>query len=214
MATEEVFVEKNPRPSVLVVEDNIPFAEMAMNGLKGSHDVSLAPTLVEVIYKMGSRKFDFILSDVMFPVEKGHEEIDNSKAMLKIALNKAIPIAFVTGGDHHGMITGLMDTEESRIVIKCLSLSDIYNSLLNISHNKDQKKTDFNNIVASYSKIITAAAKEQSIWSYALNNLKNVSAKPNPISASMRKVSDLFGGKVGFEMREGMPFLTDSKIKL
>jgi CheY-like chemotaxis protein len=211
MANEEIFVEQSSRPSILVVDDNRTFAEMAKNGLK-EYDVFMAYTLEEAVCIAEIRKFDFILSDVMFPTEKGFEDTDNSKAMLQIALKKMVPIAFVTRGDHHGMITGLIDTEQSQIAIKCLSLRDIHNSLVILSH-LGQKKPDFNCIAASYSKVMHAEAKDQSIWSCALINLQNVSANETPISASMKKVREVLGGNIGFEMRQGGIRLTDSRIK-
>ncbi|MCX6774192.1 MAG: hypothetical protein NTY68_04330 [Candidatus Micrarchaeota archaeon] len=213
MASEEVFVENSPRPSVLVVEDNMTFAEMARNGLKGEYSVSIAHTLWEAIDLIGSKKFDFILSDVMFPAKKGYYDTDNSMAMLQIALNKAVPIAFVTRGDHHGMITGLIESEKPQISIKCLSLGDIHNSLVNMGHNH-QKKPDFNCITASHSKVMNAENKDQVIWSYALINLKNISAKSSPISASMKKVKGILGEGIGFEMKSGAIRLTDSRINL
>jgi CheY-like chemotaxis protein len=212
MANEEVFVEKSPRPSVLVVEDNTLFAEMAKHGLK-EYSVCIAHTLWEAIDLAGSKKLDFILSDVMFPAKKGYYDTDNSMAMLQMALNKAAPIAFVTRGDHHGMITRLIDSEKPQITIKCLSLGDIHHSLVNLSHNQNQKKPDFNCITASHSKVMNAENKDQVIWSYALINLKNISAKETPISASMKKVKRTLGEGAGFEMKSGSIRLTDPRIR-
>jgi CheY-like chemotaxis protein len=213
MATEEIFVEKSSRPSVLVVEDNIQSAEMAKACLKADHDVSVAHTLKDAASLLDSRKFDFILSDVMFPTDKGCEETDNTKAMLNMALKKAVPIAFVTMGDHHGMITELMKKEKPQVSIKCLSLKDIHNSLFLLSRKQAYLKTDFNCIVSGYSKVMDVASKDMAIWTFAIINLKNVSARSSPVSGAMRKVKDTLGEGLGFEFKNGAITLTDSRIR-
>lgn len=55
------------RPSVLLLEDDTPLAEMIMNSLGGTFEIERAANVEEAVMLLGSRKFDLLLCDHLMP---------------------------------------------------------------------------------------------------------------------------------------------------
>lgn len=55
------------RPSVLLLEDDTPLAEMIMNSLNAEFEIERAPNVEEAVMLLGSRKFDLLLCDHLMP---------------------------------------------------------------------------------------------------------------------------------------------------
>jgi len=200
MAPEEIFVEGASRPSVLVVENNPEFARMANEGLGQSCNIAIAHTLEDVADVMATRKFDFILSGVMFPVGIGHPESNNTRAMLEMALKNLVPIAFITGWGRNCRMEGSVKEEMPFMAIAYLTADDAYNSLVLLKY-KGSGKNDFDILKASRRELVNSETKDEIMWSCTLANLKTISLRAAPLKPA-RKAQDLFGGRGGFEIRE------------
>lgn len=55
------------RPSVLLLEDDTPLAEMIMNSLNAEFEIERAANVEEAVMLLGSRKFDLLLCDHLMP---------------------------------------------------------------------------------------------------------------------------------------------------
>ncbi len=191
--------DKN-RLTLLVIEDNLEFAKSAHEAFSGAHEIIFASELVSALTIIRSRKVDFIISDVHFPYREGEKPKENIRELLFDAMERTIPICFVTQADHHGL-TEL--NEEGYVAIRALNMDDLAESLFGITRERNREKKLFSQLTSMNSKTLNANSKTPEIWSRALGMLRNACAQPSKSVA--RAIGKVRGLGLTVTAKNGMP---------
>ncbi len=196
------------RLTVLVVEDNPEFARNAQEALFRSQTVIVASELSGALSMIRSTKIDLILSDVRFPSKPKEEPKENIRELLFDAMERTIPICFVTQADHHGL-TEL--NESGYVAIRALNMDDLAQSLFEITRKRNREKKLFSQLKTGNSKTITSDSKTPEIWSSALDMLRNACAQPNrPVAKAIEQVCGL---GLSVTAKKGMPQVIPARGK-
>ena len=205
-SSDGLMVEEKSRLSILVIEDNPEFGRNAMEALKG-HDVTLVTTLHEALDTTINRKFDFILSDVHFPIKSGRDSEAIVREVLNMGFKSDTPVCFVTKADHHGLVEM---GDEGYVSLRAATVGMIASTFIETSRSKEEiTEADlFRKMKVSKSENVKADSKTPEIWSRALEMLRNVSANPCSLTRAIKKVR---GIGVDVEIKDGMPKVVPSK---
>jgi len=194
------------RLTVLVVDDNSEFVVNAQQALYRSHNVIAAEDLNGASSVIRSTRVDLILSDVHFPSKPGEEPKENIRELLFDAMERNIPICFVTQADHHGLTE--LD-EEGFVAIRALNVDDLAQSLFGITQERNREKPLFSQLKTANSKTLNARSKTPEIWATALDMLRNACAQPKrPVAKAIDQVRGL---GVSVTAKGGMPQLIPAK---
>jgi|GEM_PF-2996183 len=189
-------IEDKSRLKILVIEDKMEFGGNALEALD-NHDVTLATNL-EAAMKIGLEvcegrrpRFDFILSDVHFPVNDGEEPRANVSKVLDIARALHIPVCFVTQADHHG----LLDLGgEGYIALRALDSGRMFLTEMNIQREgRKPCESELFRDLEGKGENIKSSSKTPDVWRKALQMVQNLSIKPGSVTAAMRKVRKVTG---------------------
>jgi signal transduction histidine kinase/CheY-like chemotaxis protein len=110
-AVRDAACAKQPRPRLLVVDDQAPNVHALHHAFAADHQVFMATSGEQALALCASRQPELVLLDVEMPGMNGHEVLRRLKAD---AVTRDIPVIFVTGHDDEaaeaaGLLLGAVD---------------------------------------------------------------------------------------------------------
>jgi DNA-binding response OmpR family regulator len=100
---------------VLVVDDNVMVGRMVQRVLRDEHEVVVVESVAEARQALGKDPFDFVVSDVMMPVETGadlHRWLVDKQPEMK---NKLL---FMTGGIPDAKVSAYVQASDVDCLMK------------------------------------------------------------------------------------------------